>query len=287
MKTYILNGEQLTIPQVNDIAHEAARATLSAAAKQKIVRARKLVEQWTKNGELVYGITTGFGEFANVRIQAEDIEQLQENLIFSHAAGTGEPLPVEVVRAMMVLRVNALAKGFSGTKLTTVQLLIDMLNRDIIPVIPSQGSVGASGDLVQLAHLVLAMMGKGKVRQKGTQGRERVVQSKTALREHGLHPVRLAAKEGLALINGTQMMTAYAALAVHQAKLLTKIADIAASISVEALRGSDTKKFSKNALTPSFGSKSLRKYGSWTKNLRTVRFSLRCITWIDICGWAT
>ena len=240
MKTYILDGEQLTIQQVHEIANEAARATMSPTAKQKIVRARKLVERWTNNDEVVYGITTGFGEFANIRIQAEDIEQLQENLIFSHAAGTGDPLPDEVVRAMMVLRVNALAKGFSGIRLSTVELLIAMLDRDIIPVIPSQGSVGASGDLVQLAHLVLAMMGKGKVRQKGKGGKERFVHSNTALRENGLHPIRLAAKEGLALINGTQMMTAYAALAVHQARLLAKIADIAASISVEALRGSDT-----------------------------------------------
>ncbi len=180
----------------------------------------------------------------------EDIEQLQENLIFSHAAGTGDMLPIEIVRAMMVLRINALAKGYSGIRLSTVELLLDMLNHGIIPVIPSQGSVGASGDLVQLAHLVLAMMGKGKViRNKKNQvsGERKAIIKKTeitdaatALRRCGLQPVRLTAKEGLALINGTQMMTAYAALAVYQAKLLAKTADIASAVSVETLRGSDT-----------------------------------------------
>jgi histidine ammonia-lyase len=235
MNIHILDGSQLTIPEVFDLAYKTAHAKLSSTAKRNIVRAGKLVERWTNSGEIVYGVTTGFGEFANVRVKTEDIEQLQENLIFSHAAGTGDSLPREVVRAMMALRINALAKGFSGIRLPTVELLMAMLNRNIIPVIPSQGSVGASGDLVQLAHLVLAMMGKGKIVQK-----EKIVDSNTVLRKNGLRPVRLTAKEGLALINGTQMMTAYAALAIHQANLLTKIADVAASISVEALRGSDT-----------------------------------------------
>jgi histidine ammonia-lyase len=242
MKTHILDGSQLTIPEVFDIANGTAYVKLSSNAKRNILHARELVDKWTNKGEVVYGVTTGFGEFANVRVKAEDIEQLQENLIFSHAAGAGDPLPAEVVRAMMALRVNALAKGFSGIRLSTVELLIKMLNRDIVPVIPSQGSVGASGDLVQLAHLVLAMMGKGKINQKenGKGKKDRVIDSSAALRKNGLQPVRLTAKEGLALINGTQMMTAYAALAIYQAKLLAKIADIAASISVEALRGSDT-----------------------------------------------
>jgi histidine ammonia-lyase len=242
MKTHILDGNQLTVPEVYDLAHQTAYAALSSGAKQKILRARRLVEKWTNNDEVVYGVTTGFGEFANVQVKAKDIEQLQENLIFSHAAGAGEPLPDEVVRAMMALRINALAKGFSGIRLSTVQLLLEMLNRNIVPVIPSQGSVGASGDLVQLAHLVLAMMGKGKIKQIEKRKRTSLkpVASHVVLRKNGLHPVRLTAKEGLALINGTQMMTAYAALAIHQSKLLVKIADIAASISVEALRGSDT-----------------------------------------------
>ncbi|MGD1044131.1 MAG: histidine ammonia-lyase [Bacteroidota bacterium] len=242
MKTHILDGNRLTIPEVFDLANKTAYAKLSSTVKRKILQARKLVDQWTINGEKVYGVTTGFGEFANVRVKPEDIEQLQKNLIFSHAAGAGDPLPAEVVRAMMALRVNALAKGFSGIRLSTVELLMEMLNSDIVPVIPSQGSVGASGDLVQLAHLVLAMMGKGKTSQKeeGKRKKYKFIDSSTALRKNRLRPVQLTAKEGLALINGTQMMTAYAALAVYQAKFLAKIADIAASISVEALRGSDT-----------------------------------------------
>ena len=232
---------QLTVPEVYDLGYKPPMR-IESNAKRKILRSRKLVEKWTNNDEMVYGVTTGFGEFANVHVKAEDIEQLQENLIFSHAAGAGDPLPDEVVRAMMALRVNALAKGFSGIRLSTVELLMEMLNRNIVPIIPSQGSVGASGDLVQLAHLVLAMMGKGKTiqKEKGQRSKYKLVDSRVALRKNGLQPVRLTAKEGLALINGTQMMTAYAALAVYQAKLLVKIADIAASISVEALRGSDT-----------------------------------------------
>jgi histidine ammonia-lyase len=237
MKNHILDGRRLTIPQVFDLVHETARAKLSSTAKKKIIQARTLIDRWVSNDEIVYGVTTGFGEFSNVRVKKQDIEQLQENLIFSHAAGAGDMLPTEIVRAMMVLRINALAKGYSGIRLSTVQLLMEMLNHNIIPMIPSQGSVGASGDLVQLAHLVLAMMGKGKVRIKG---KGKVMGAATAFHRYKLQPVKLTAKEGLALINGTQMMTAYAALAVYQAKRLAKIADIVSAISVESLRGSDT-----------------------------------------------
>jgi histidine ammonia-lyase len=250
MKNHILDGNRLTIPQIFDLANETAGAKLSPSAKQKIIRARRLIDRWVTDGETIYGVTTGFGEFANIRVNRENIGQLQENLIFSHAAGTGDMLPIEIVRAMMVLRINALAKGYSGIRLSTVELLLGMLNRRIVPLIPSQGSVGASGDLVQLAHLVLAMMGKGKVIQnknfkpsgqrKAKSNNLEIVDAAKALRRNGFQPVKLMAKEGLALINGTQMMTAYAALAVHQAKLLTKIADIASAVSVEALRGSDT-----------------------------------------------
>jgi len=242
MKNHILDGNRLTIPQVFDLAYKTACAKLNPSAKRKILQAREIVDRWTAQGEIVYGVTTGFGEFSNIRVRREDIEQLQENLIFSHAAGAGDMLPSEIVRAMMVLRVNALAKGYSGIRLSTVELLMEMLNHNIIPIIPSQGSVGASGDLVQLAHLVLAMMGKGKawVHGIGRSEKREVVDAATALRRNKLQPVKLTAKEGLALINGTQMMTAYAALAVHQARRLAKIADIASAISVETLRGSDT-----------------------------------------------
>jgi histidine ammonia-lyase len=249
MKTHILSGSKLTIPQVFDLAKRTAQAKLDQSAKRKINKASALIDDWVKREEVVYGVTTGFGEFANVRIAAKDIEQLQENLIFSHAAGAGEPLPPEVVRAMMVLRVNALSKGYSGARLATVEMLVKMLNAGIVPIIPSQGSVGASGDLVQLAHLVLAMMGKGKTWKSVEGGKKQVgskadvwevVDAANALAKNGLQPIRLTAKEGLALINGTQMMTAYASLAIHQARQLAKLSDVAASISVEALRGSDT-----------------------------------------------
>lgn len=250
MTTYRLDGSSLTVEQLFDIVTQSTRVQISPPARKKLIASRNLVERWVRDGETVYGVTTGFGEFSNVRISQFDIEQLQENLIFSHAAGAGEPLPPDIVRAMMVLRVNALVKGFSGVRPNTVDLLIDMVNHRITPVIPSQGSVGASGDLVQLAHLVLAMMGKGKVWEmksgggaggKGRNGEERKqVSSLNVLKKFRLKPVRLTAKEGLALINGTQMMTAYAALAVHQARRLCKIADIAGALSVEALRGSDT-----------------------------------------------
>lgn len=244
MKTYRLDGDHLSIPQIYEIVYNHVHVQLAANAARRIQKARSVIDRWVANGETVYGVTTGFGEFANVRVELKDLEQLQENLILSHAAGAGEPLPKEIVRAMMVLRVNALAKGYSGIRLATVKLLMEMLNRDIVPVIPSQGSVGASGDLVQLAHLVLAMMGRGEVfkKEKKNRGKESFAteNSAAALRRNNLAPVRLTAKEGLALINGTQMMTAFAALAVHRAKQLTKLADIAAAISTEALRGSDT-----------------------------------------------
>ncbi len=203
---------------------------------------RKLVEDWLRDGETIYGVTTGFGEFSSVRISAADIQRLQENLIVSHSAGAGDPLPRDIVRAMMVLRVNALAKGYSGITLPTVDLLVKMVNRNIIPVIPSQGSVGSSGDLVQLAHLVLAMMGRGRVWSNGgrSEVRGRGVDSSIALRKNNLKPVSLTAKEGIALINGTQMMTAYAGLAVQKANQLCAIADIAGALCVEALRGSVT-----------------------------------------------
>jgi len=242
LKSISIDGDSLTIPQVFEVANRTTSISLSPKARKQIQRARTLVEDWIRSGETVYGVTTGFGEFANVRIESKDTEKLQENLIKSHAAGAGEPMPPEAVRAMMVLRINAVAKGYSGLRFETVNLLKEMLNKDILPVIPSQGSVGASGDLVQLSHLVLAMMGQGRVYDsaKGKTHKERIIGSDIALQRNGLKPVKLTAKEGLALINGTQMMTAFGCLVVHQARQLAKIADIAAAISVEALRGSDT-----------------------------------------------
>lgn len=239
MSSHTLDGNSLTVADLSEIVSHSGAIRLSSRSRSAIAASRRLVERWVDENETVYGVTTGFGEFSNVRISHDDLRQLQENLILSHAAGAGDPLPKEIVLAMMVLRVNALAKGFSGIRTGTIDLLMQMVNHRIIPVIPSQGSVGASGDLVQLAHLVLAMMGKGTVwAGKGSAVVQR--DSSAELKKHNLKPVTLTAKEGLALINGTQMMTAYAALAVHRARELCRIADIAGALSVEALRGSDT-----------------------------------------------
>jgi histidine ammonia-lyase len=234
MKIIYLDGNSLTIEQVMQIAVRNIPVGLSPRAIRAIKASRRLIDSWVEKDRIIYGVTTGFGEFSNVKIDRADIELLQQNLVISHAAGAGDPLPPEVVRAMIVLRVNALAKGYSGIRLETVEMLIGFLNRGIIPVIPSQGSVGSSGDLVQLAHLVLTMMGRGKVLY-----RNEVMDANLALRKTGLQPVRLMAKEGLALINGTQMMTAYGALNIHEGKILAKHADIAAALSIDALKGSD------------------------------------------------
>jgi histidine ammonia-lyase len=234
-KTLILDGNSLSIDQVYQCAVHQVPIALAPAAKKRMASSRRVVEDWVESGETVYGVTTGFGELSNVRISAEHIEELQENLIKSHSAGTGDPLPVEVVRAMIVLRLNALAKGFSGIRVETAEFFCKVYNAGIVPIIPSRGSVGSSGDLAPLAHLVLTLIGKGKVFYKSS-----VMDAALALKKAGLTPLRLAAKEGLSLVNGTQMMTGYGALAVHEAKELCKLADITAAMSTEALKGSDT-----------------------------------------------
>lgn len=236
MKRIILDGFSLTPELLSDAASDpTVRVTLSAASKKRMQKSRMLVEKWIADGETIYGVTTGFGELSTVRINPADAARLQENLIMSHAAGAGEPLPPPVVRGIMALRVNALAKGFSGIRVETVESLLGMLNADIVPIIPSKGSVGSSGDLVQLSHVVLCLIGKGDVWYRGKR-----MTAKRALRAAGLAPVRLTAKEGLALINGTQMMTSFTALAVCRAKRLAVTADCAGALSTEALRGSDT-----------------------------------------------
>ena len=162
-KELLLDGNTLTISSVEKFLFTNQKVKLSQNAKRKINESRKLVEKWISEEKVIYGVTTGFGEFANVNISFDQIKQLQENLIISHAVGVGEMLPLFIVKIMMLLRVNALAKGHSGIRISTIELLIEMINKNIIPLIPSQGSVGSSGDLAPLSHLVLAMIGKGKV----------------------------------------------------------------------------------------------------------------------------
>jgi histidine ammonia-lyase len=196
---------------------------------------RRVVDRAIRRGAKVYGVTTGFGKFADVAIAPGEIAELQRNLIRSHAAGVGAPLEAPAVRAMMLLRANALARGNSGIRVATVETLLAMLAADILPVVPSQGSVGASGDLAPLSHLALALMGEGRVRVGGRQAA-----SGLALRRAGIRPVALAAKEGLALINGVQMSVAVGGLALARALELARVADLIGAATVDASRGSDT-----------------------------------------------
>jgi histidine ammonia-lyase len=235
----LLDGNSLTIA---DVARASRREETSFAltpdALSRVKASRKLVEDWIQKGEVIYGVTTGFGEFANVSIPHDQIEELQHNLLRSHSAGTGVPLRDEVVRAMLLLRANALAKGYSGVRPLVIEQLLSFLTNDILPVIPSRGSVGSSGDLSPLSHLALALTGEGTVSIPDGKARQRLAANE-ALKKFGISPLELEAKEGLALINGTQMMSAIGALAVEKAKRLALLADVAASMSFEALRATD------------------------------------------------
>jgi histidine ammonia-lyase len=239
----LLDGESLTIEDVARVAErKETEFRISDEAQERVRRSRQLVEEWVERGETIYGVTTGFGEFANVRIPREDLRTLQQNLLRSHSAGVGEPLSPEVVRAMLVLRANALAKGCSGIRLLAIEQLLKLLAHDVLPSIPSRGSVGSSGDLAPLAHLALAMTGEGFATLPiGPDKSDRAYMSaKEALLKVGIDSLSLEAKEGLALINGTQMMSAIGCLALTRAKQLAELADIAASMSFEALRATDT-----------------------------------------------
>ncbi len=227
-----INGGEMTVDEVVRAAREEEEVVLSEEAVSDIKKARKQVEEVVEDNRVCYGITTGFGRFSDTRISPQEVLKLQENLIRSHAAGTGEPLPREIVRAMMLLRINALARGQSGIRLETLKLLVDMLNRGVHPLVPSQGSLGASGDLAPLAHMALVLMGEGRAEVDGSEMR-----GNKALKKRKLEPVTLGAKEGLALINGTQMMTAFAALALADGLNLLRHVDLSLCMSMEALRG--------------------------------------------------
>jgi histidine ammonia-lyase len=232
--TVVLTGADLTIADVEAVARHGARAALDVHARARMEEARAVIEELVAAGEVVYGVTTGFGALASEFVAPTDVERLQENLLTSHAAGVGPAFPREVVRAMLLLRANTLALGHSGCRPEVVDLLLAFLERGIHPVVPSQGSVGASGDLAPLAHLALPLVGRGSVELNG-----QVRPALVALREVGLAPLRLGAKEGLALLNGTQMMSALAALLLADADRLARTASVAAAMSVEALLGTD------------------------------------------------
>jgi histidine ammonia-lyase len=230
-----LTGDVLTADDVWAVAVGGVATGLADAARDRIRAARELVDEVAarRGGEHTYGINTGFGRFVEKTIPPEQSEELQLRLLRSHACGVGEPYPDEVVRAAMLLRANALAKGTSGASEDTVELLVECLNRRVLPLVPSRGSVGASGDLAPLAHLALPLVGEGHATVEGD-----LLPGADALARAGLEPVRLRAKEGLALINGTQFMSAMGALGCVRAERLAAAADIACALSLEALQGS-------------------------------------------------
>jgi histidine ammonia-lyase len=232
-----LDGHSLTLDDLVAIAHDDAQVALTEAARARVHASRAVVDAAAQQDAPAYGINTGFGNFANVRIPHESLAELQLNLLRSHAAGVGDPLPVPVVRATMALRANVLAKGFSGIRVETLELLLALLNRHVHPLVPSRGSVGASGDLAPLAHLALVLIGEGEAWHHGV--RE---PGAAALARAGVSPASLAPKEGLALINGTQPSTALLGLTLAGALRLARSADIAAALSIDGLQGS-TKPF--------------------------------------------
>ena len=229
-----LTGRDLTIDNVIEVARGRRPVSLDPDAARRMGESRDVIERLVADGATIYGVTTGFGDLASTFVPAEDSERLQENLLMSHAAGVGASFPREVVRAMLLLRANTLALGHSGCRPLIVDRLLAFLAHGIHPVVPEQGSVGASGDLAPLAHLALPLIGRGHVELNG-----QVVPALIALREVGLEPLRLGAKEGLALLNGTQMMTAIGALLAADADRLARTASVAAAISVKALLGTD------------------------------------------------
>jgi len=234
MDTISIDGNSLTLTDVARVARGEIQVTLSDDARARMEASRALIDRFVDEERTVYGITTGFGVFSEVHIGREEVLELQRNLILSHCAGMGEPYPVAVVRGMMLLRANALAKGFSGIRTIVVERLLEMLNRGVVPVIPSQGSVGASGDLAPLAQLAAALMGEGQVFWDGSR-----ISAREGLRVIGRDPIVYEAKEGIAMINGTQAITSIGSLAVVKTALLLDLADLAAAMTLDALMGTD------------------------------------------------
>ncbi len=238
MRTLVLDGQTLTIEDVVAVAYarpDEFLFQLSLEAQQRIARARQAVEDFVIQGRVVYGITTGFGAFCNRVIDPEQTAQLQRNIVMSHSVGVGRPLETPVVRAMMLIRANTLAKGHSGCRQAVIDLLLRMLERGVHPVIPRQGSLGASGDLAPLAHMALVLIGLGEAELGG-----QILPGDAAFAAAGLAPLELQAKEGLALTNGTTLMAALGALAVVEAENTAAVADIAGCLSLEALHGTPT-----------------------------------------------
>ena len=232
MKSITIDGQHLTIEQVKLVARDHVRVEVSKEAQNKIIKAEEMVIRYVEEQRISYGITTGFGKFSETFISKEDTGLLQRNLIMSHACGVGDVFDEETVRAIMLLRLNSLANGHSGIRLSTFNTLLEMLNKDVYPVVYSKGSLGASGDLCPLSHTMLVLIGEGEAFVNGKR-----VSGKEAMDIAGIKPVQLVAKEGLALINGTQVMCAVGCLTLYDALQLSKLSDITVALTLEGLRG--------------------------------------------------
>ena len=235
----LITQDELTLAQLQNFVADDIMVTLDIDGKDRVQQARATIEQILAGREPVYGVNTGFGKFSEVHIPADQLDDLQRRLILSHAAGVGVPMPIDVVRLMMLLKIKALGQGYSGCRWELVELLTNMLNSGVVPVVPCKGSVGASGDLAPLAHMALVLMGEGSAWHNTIEGWQ-MAPARQALEAAGLTPMQFTAKEGLAVVNGTQAMTAYAAWSLIQARNLLKTADIAGAISLEALLGTLT-----------------------------------------------
>ena len=227
-----LNGQALTLEQIAAVAIGDEHVAISPSARPRIAASRKVIEQIVTRDTVVYGVNTGFGKLSDVRVPQDELRQLQLNLVRSHACGIGQPLSEPEVRAMMLLRANVLTLGFSGIRREVIELLCEMLNRRVHPVVPEKGSVGASGDLAPLAHLALSVIGEGEVFFEGQR-----MATAEALPRAKLKALELEAKEGLALLNGTQAMHAVGGLALWRAQRLARVADVSGAMSLEALKG--------------------------------------------------
>lgn len=228
----VIDGKSLTLEAVMEVARFNVPVELSSESVEKVLKARRFVDELVDSKKVVYGITTGFGKFSDVVISKDETKDLQKNLIISHACGVGKPFSEEISRAIMLLRVNNLSKGHSGVQLETINTLIQMLNKGVHPIIPEKGSLGASGDLAPLAHMVLVMLGLGEAVYKNVR-----MSGQEAMDQAGIPVIELTSKEGLALINGTQVMTAAGCVAAYEAIQLLKLSDVSSALTMEALRG--------------------------------------------------
>jgi len=285
IKLFNINGSNLTVENSIHIVTSGQKIRLQLSAEKNIKATAAMVKNWIAKNEVIYGVTTGFGEFKDVKISQKDSKILQRNLILSHSAGVGRFIPDIIARLMLLFRINSLAKGYSGVRPELIKRLISIFNSGIIPLIPSKGSVGSSGDLSPLSHLALLLIGEGYCKLNGN-----ITKSRDALKSKKLMPFELSAKEGLAMINGTQMMSAYICKSIFDAEYISKLADISGSMSLEALRGTD-KAFSEKlqAVRPHPGQKksaaNLRKLLKGSEIIRSHRdcgkvqdaYSLRCM----------